>query len=387
MKIGILEIMPQGHYTLVDSVARIFGSSTNNEIFIFVNSDDENQINHLLKLNMYLQIISKNKNESLPEFFSKIIKAKLDVLYIITLEKYFNEVLKINFNCQVNLFIHNIDEWFQNYFLDSISFLVQNFSFEKKFFYHLKTKLLYPHLKRQLIKKLQKINHSFVVLNKNLKIELSKFVNENYIEVIPFSVYDSNLKDNSIQNKLIRVCIPGMISQFRRDYFSLLKLLESDIEFYRKNFEFDLLGGISVHDLGNEIIEASDKLIKLGMNIIYYNNQLVPVNEFDIQLSKADIILGNMNVVLSKQSSYGKTKDSGIIFTMIRAAKPGILPKEYLLIDELKSSTLIFDNYKHLDEILRELYFNKNKLLNLKQEAKKNSHQFEPKNIYESIMR
>jgi hypothetical protein len=70
---------------------------------------------------------------------------------------------------------------------------------------------------------------------------------------------------------------------------------------------------------------------------------------------------------------------------MIRAAKPGILPSDYVLIDELKSSSLIYDDYSKLNFIIKNLVDNKGALHLLKKEAQKNSLLFNPYYIYKNL--
>lgn len=387
MKIGILEIMPIGHYTLVDSVARIFSSDNNNTTYILTHKQGAEVLAPLLTEMINLSILTLEQNQSLKAFFEKAKALKLDRLYIITLEKYFPEIYSYNFDCPIYLFIHNIESWFQvnlNYRLYNF---LKNFSFTPKVFYYLKSSFIYPSQRQKIISKVYKSAGKFVVLNKIIKKELSKFVKDDLIDVIPFSVYNKNLKDTSSNNSSLRICIPGMVSITRRDYISLFKIIESDIEFFRDKVQIDLLGGISSAEQGEKIIEYAKKLISNGIKIIYYKKQLVPLSEFDQQLTKADIILGNMHVVQNKFSKYGKTKESGIIFTMIRCGKPGLLPIEYSLIDELESSTIIFKDYEDLSKIIRDLIHEPEKINQLKEEALKNSHKFEPGLILNEIIK
>ena len=69
------------------------------------------------------------------------------------------------------------------------------------------------------------------------------------------------------------------------------------------------------------------------------------MEDYDTKLVQADLILGNLNVSVNKYSTYGKTKESGTAFAMIRVAKPGLLPLAYQTMDELKSSTINFKSY------------------------------------------
>ena len=109
------------------------------------------------------------------------------------------------------------------------------------------------------------------------------------------------------------------------------------------------------------------------------------MKEFDDNLSKADIILGNMHLQQGANSIYGKTKETGIIFTMIKAAKPGILPVDYPCDDNLKSSVLTFKNYSDIVRILEHLYNHRNELAILQVKALENALKFTPLSIYSKL--
>jgi hypothetical protein len=386
MKVGIMEIMPQGHYTLVDSIARIYSSDKNNQVIIFTHNKASHVFNSLLKEKPEnIRLMIKEENDSFESFFAQINDQKPDLVFIVTLERYFDHIYNFRFNYPIHLFIHNIDAWFQTSLKFSVYNFLRTFTLSAKLIYYFKVAFIYPVWRKKIINKLLNNNGRFVVLNKILKEELKKFVNKDLIEVIPFSVYNNKLKDNSVNNISLRVCIPGMVSQVRRDYFSVLNLLQKNIDIYIGKIELDLLGGIVPEEEGDEIIKQAERLTRNGLKVYFYKKSLVPIDEFDEQLTKADVILGNMNVIVNKYSKYGQTKETGTTFTMVRTAKPGILPANYALIDELHSSTLVFNDYPHLDNILKDLIINKDKLSLLKSEALKNSQFFEPIYLYNNI--
>lgn len=386
MRIGILEIMPQGHYPLVDSLARIYSSSKGNECIIFTHKiGAENLVPLLNEKIRDIKVIIKEDEETFESFFTKINKFSPEVIFIVTLEKYFSDVFKFNFICPLHLFIHNIDAWFQINLSYNVYNFIKEFTLSSRIIYNFKVNFIYPKWRRKLINQIIVNNGRFVVLNTILKKELKNYINGNIIDVIPFSVYNKDLQDRSNDNKCLRVCIPGIVSQVRRDYLSILDLLENEAIAFNNKIELVLLGPVVEPKVGRNIIKRAIKLNSKGIKIHYYNEHFISFPEFDKQLAKADIILGNMNVILNKYSQYGKTKETGITSAMIRAAKPGILPKSYALIDALKSSTLVYGNYSELKNILKDLIENKEKILSLKMEAQNNSLLFDPEFIYEKI--
>lgn len=387
MKIGILEIMPYGHYTLVDSVVRIYASDSNNQIYLFIHKNGEHNIKKLVStFESQIRVIIWDGISSLKELFNAVNENELDKVFMITFEKFFKEFYSFKFDSELNIFIHNVDEWFYTNLKYTLYHLLKNISSYNEFIYRIKLNILYKKYKKKIVKRLLKNNGRFVVLNPFIKRELTKYLPENRVDVIPFSIYNDSLIDKSGNNKLFKICIPGMISETRRDYYSVLKLIEENLDFFSKNIEVELLGGIAYKEGGGNILQIIKKLVNKGAKIIYHEKPNVPINEFDAQLATCDIILGNIIVSVDKYSKYGKTKETGVPFTMIRAAKPGILPADYNVIEEVESSTIRFTNYTELKELLFDLINQKDKVNSLKQEAIKNSQKLSPKKLYHALM-
>jgi hypothetical protein len=120
------------------------------------------------------------------------------------------------------------------------------------------------------------------------------------------------------------------------------------------------------------------------MNAMYERLQEV-IKQYDKELALSDIILGNMNVVLNRHSQYGRTKETGLPFAMIKAAKPGILPDNYPVPEEIISSTIRYESYDHLGKILTGLIKDRQAVTDLQKMALENSYFFSPGNIYKQI--
>jgi hypothetical protein len=378
--------MPVGHYTLVDSIVRIYLSDPGNSSIIFTNQYGAGVLAPLadeMKGRVAIEVLKDQ--QKIGDFLNGINQFNLDKIYVVTLDKYFNSFLHFNTNSKLVLFIHNVEDWFRiNIFILAYRFF-KSFRISASLIYNFKVCFLYPFGKKKLIKKIKKDNNKLAVLNTNIKAELEKYFDSARIEVLPFSVYNPDIRDESGNNQYIRICIPGMVDSVRRDYMSVLKIFEQEADLFKEVFELELLGGIAHNVGGDEIIKYAVKLIAKGLRIIYYNKSYMPLQEFDAKLAKADVILGNMNVVINKFSSYGKTKESGIAYTMIRVAKPGILPESYPMPIELQSSTVTFNSNDDLKSVLKNLAKNKEILNILTSEALKNSLNFAPSSILKNI--
>ncbi len=151
----------------------------------------------------------------------------------------------------------------------------------------------------------------------------------------------------------------------------------------------DFLGGVQWGNHLNDprlILEKIDHLNRDGFSIIVHNVKFIPPLEYDRELSISDIILGNMNVVLNKYSEYGKTKETGLPFAMIKAAKPGILPDNYPVPGEICTSTLLYHSFEDLGRILAGLINDRQSVKDLQEKALINSKHFSPEIIYNQLI-
>ncbi len=371
MEIGVFEFADPGHFTLLDSVARIFSSSEKNRVVLHTSQNHQSKCTQLIqklqRLNLTIDSIESPSN--------------IQLAVIITPDHQLDKTFQIVSDYPTWMFIHNIDDWFDLTLSKTLrqtsSALIKDKN-PRLAYYLFKRAIKGNRIKKQIIQQqLATENAHFLVLNEDLKTELSSFVPVAKIKIIPFSVYDPELKDMSHQNERVRICIPGILSQKRRDYLSLFKVLESMPMSLLEKIEIDLLGGISptAGEQSDIVVKNAKRLIKNNYPIILREKAYIELDEFDIELSKADIILGNLNIDQGGGSRYGKTKESGIPFTMIRAAKPGIMPAEYSVLQELRTSTQTFKDYSELKSIFDELT-NLELLNKLKEEAKINSQKF-----------
>jgi hypothetical protein len=157
-----------------------------------------------------------------------------------------------------------------------------------------------------------------------------------------------------------------------------LNVFEKLFEKYEKKISLHVLGK-PVGKGGNSIIQRCEKLKNKGYDISF-SKGFIPEEEYDRISSESDIIFSPLNVITKRDSGireiYGKTEGSALPFEAIQYCKPLIVPKEFIVIDKMKSSTLTYNSAEDLEKILSDLIENKNKLENLKKEACKNSDKF-----------
>ncbi|MEP6597432.1 MAG: hypothetical protein ABJA71_15875, partial [Ginsengibacter sp.] len=196
-----------------------------------------------------------------------------------------------------------------------------------------------------------------------------------------FAIYEY-MTDNSMINSKLRICVPGIVSNIRRDYDSLFKTLLSNAEKLKGKLTVDLLGYIHEEEL--HFVDTIKALQNNGIDMVYYLG-FVFGEKYDRSLSQADIILGNLRVEKNSAQKYGQTKESGTVYNMVRGAKPGLLPQNYPLDEEFHTSSLLFKDYDDLGKIILELASDSAKIDFLKQQAKNNSEQFSPASLYQLL--
>jgi hypothetical protein len=393
MTVAILEIAPHGHYTYVESIAKIYTSVPENKVLIFTNEKGKNNLQHIKNQQISLDITA-NTEGGYTTYFNQI--NNVDLLFVVTLEAYAKEPFRImqafektDFNCPICYVIHNLDFWFQQSLSDKIRNVFYKLTSFNDFTYRLKIYFHYTFINGKMIRKVKNSGGKFISLTGNLGRELTKYVGAENVAVVPFSFYDETIlkKYPRKPNPRFRICIPGYVSAFRRDYSSILNLFNQDKNhFLRDNIELDFLGGIPANEGGEDLKNEINDWISKGYKIKIYDKPAVGLEEFDKNLAQADLILGNMHIKQGANAAYGKSKESGIIFTMIKAAKVGLLPADYPVEDALKTSTLTFKSYSDITGILEKLVENRIYFQELEANALENSEKFRPLSIYHHLV-
>ncbi|MFP4059460.1 MAG: hypothetical protein ACOCW8_01430 [bacterium] len=380
MRIGIIELM-NSHYTLVDTLVQIFANDKNNQVEIFINQQLKEKIQYLEKREN-VTISCRQRNESITDFIQRINTYNPDIQFITTLESKLSAFLKLSHPDRSYLFIHNINNWTKKGWF---TFLKEAFQLNplqiRSFLILLKRAFLFPLYRKKILTRILNSGGRLIVLTEKLKEQLSEFYPPRKIHVIPYRVHDPEITDLSARNKKLRVCIPGLMNTRKRDYHSLIRMIQDNQEFYRKHVIFDLLGRFvnMERKQEKEIIYWIKELNEKGVEILYYQ-QYINSGLYDKHLAMADILLGNLYVHL-KDETYGITKETGVIFNMIYAGKPALLPADYQVDSSLEKGIIHYDNYKELDQVIMELRKTNVILNTLKTEAKTAAKAYTPEKI------
>jgi hypothetical protein len=385
MEIGLIELMPKGHYTLVNSIIQIYHTDPGNNIYVYTHHEGADLLRPLVGNLDHVYIVEKKADQKPADFFDRIAERRFDKLYIVTLDTFFSSICRLSTSSPLYLFVHNNENWFLLSPWHLIYRFFANVVRTKKLLYSLKVSFIHPFHRKKIRRQVINSKGKFVILNKLLRNDLIKYVDDEKIEVIPFSVFLPSEKKQKDQHRQLRICIPGLIDGSRRDYYSVFSCLESEKDFFRDRLELELLGGVA-DAKSSKILQEADRMNSLGFNIKYHAVPFIPFDEYNRVLENTDVILGNFYTVLNRYSKYGRTKETGVVYAMISAAKPGILPADYELMEELRSSTLQFDTYQHLSGLIKKLINDQEFLKTLKFEAEKNAEKFTPDCIYQTLL-
>jgi hypothetical protein len=386
MTIGIIELAEAGHFTYVESIAQVYLSAPDNKVIILTTPKGAKALAHLD--NPQLSVVEINPE--IPTVFDEIGRYDLNMAYIVTLEhtnkqgyRLIQSLLATNWRFPVNFVIHNIVFWTKSGILEKVRSVLYHTKGLNSAFYELKKTFWYGRNNSHLLKHIFNSNGKLVVLSHAVASELATHVGAGRVQVMPFSVYTGAIPDNSADNKKIRVCFPGYVSAVRRDYFSVLRFFKHPV--IRQHYTFDFLGGIAEHEGGAAVVIEAKHYQSMGADIYLYEKPSVGIVEFDEQLAKADLIFGNLHVQVGFNSTYGKSKESGLLFTMIKAAKPGMVPADYPVEPALITSNLTFNNYDEALQLLIKIAEQPTLLNALKEQALVGAREYAPESVLKKI--
>ncbi|WP_128331361.1 hypothetical protein [Apibacter sp. HY039] len=188
---------------------------------------------------------------------------------------------------------------------------------------------------------------AYAFLNENIKQHFS--TDEKKYITLPL-IYNKFNVEPSEQNK-INIVIPGEVSQSRRNYqlvFKLLKYLSP-----KQIMKFTFLGKIS-----DQSMLQSLHLLKKNRNNsveISYFRERIPQSEFDLTMNESHFVLCPLHKETQfylQKEIYGQTKASGNEADCISYGKIGIFPQHYPLSNW---NSLYYDSAENLKTILENL--------------------------------
>lgn len=173
---------------------------------------------------------------------------------------------------------------------------------------------------------------------------------QNHLKFLP--IYFNQFTSENSQQELIRIVVPGAVSQGRRDYYSFFEKLKN-FKDVNLSYEIIFLGKASGEELEylKQISNKTNQFIK-----IQYFEEKLKQQEFDKWMMKSDILycpIQTETEFFSIKEIYGKTKISGNIGDAIKYGKPAVFPTTYpsdleFIIEEKKDLQSQFSEVKNL---------------------------------------
>ena len=391
MLIGIFEVSEPNHYSAVNGLVKTYASDRNNEIIVYTLPSIQKALQENgLPENCRLEVL--DSNQSLKNLLNNAEKIEFDRIHICTIfDNYFEFG---NFKPQtkdVYFHVHQIEEWYNDNLDRAIKTLIpslknkdQNRQYSRIIARSVRDYLFYRPIRKKMLENFDRnYNLQLIVHSEGQKEALEEYNCQSPITIFPFAIYEG-MGDASTDNRKLRICIPGVITQAKRDYLSLFEVLEQNADVLKDRVDLYLLGYVTDREK-EEMGNAIDKLISTGYDVLYHDT-FVYGEEFDKAISNCDILLNNQFISKNSTEVYGKTKESGMIFNMLRAAKPGFLPKEYNVSQEFYNCTLFFDSYENLVELIKDLVNSPEKLSKLKNSAQELSNSYLPDSLYPRLV-
>jgi len=380
MRVGIVEVCEPNHYTAVSALAKTYLTDPNNSVIIFTTESIKP-----LFADLAIDIVTQKPDQDVAGYLSAIAGYPLDRIHINTISRYYKEFAQTNWQHNIYFTVHNIDIWYDNPVQKRLKTLLYDYRASHA---GLKGPLIIfikdfwrQRFRDAFVKQLLKKEYKILVYSQSQKRHLEKYVDERRILAFPFCLY-TLFEDLSESNTTLRLCIPGSVTNQRRNYSELFESLKRNLSAIKFDITIDLLGYIPKDQ--RFLIDEIESLKSLGFAIIY-NEAFISTEEFDERLSHCDLILGNLKVQMNVFRKYGETKETGVTFNMIKSGKPGILPGEYPVDEELKNICLFFDGYVDLCNLIKVLVADKQTVKTLKARAKDLVKNYQPENLYKQL--
>jgi hypothetical protein len=391
MRIAIIEVSEPNHYSAVNGLIKTYSSIQTNQVIVYTLPSikvalEENG------LPSNASIVTLSDRQSPARLLASIEQTKFDRIHICTIFDNFTEFSQFKPNAQaIFLHIHQCEEWYNDTLNRAIKNLFLNLKYKdqnRKYHRIIARSLIdlfvfRPQRKKIIANYNANYKFSLIVHSKGQQETLLKYSCRHPIIVFPFAIYEG-MADAALPGQPLKICIPGIISQAKRDYLGLFESLKAHRNGLQEKISLHLLGYISDREK-DEMQRAISALVAFGYKVVYHQS-FVYGEEFDQAIASCDLLLNNQFISKNNTEVYGKTKESGMIFNMLRAAKPGLLPRQYQVSQEFHDSTVFFDDYGDLIQAIEMLARDRKLLNDLSTSAKQLSERYLPDNLYPRLV-
>ena len=299
IEIGILEI--RRHIPVLHTFCKIC-KTKNTNVTIFTTADLFSRLETYLIDKNNFNFVIKEKNESIHHFLKRvkiICNKKIDLLFINTIhETIFDliEYLSFDIKSKTILVVHHANAWLRPKLVLNIKHILR--TIDTNFSSVLIKKFIFP--------KFDAINVIYSPVKDHI-ITNMRFDKE--IFTIPTSIFEDKVyiskeKDNS----KLRVVIPGLIQEHRKDFTTIFPAFENLFKRHREKLRLCVLG-MPVGRYGERVLKKFKEMKKEKYEIILFDN-FVKDDIFDKELKQSDIILTPMKIKTRAdndiEEEYGK---------------------------------------------------------------------------------
>lgn len=273
-------------------------------------------VNYFLSEKIKKQIVTKDEvvySSDSSRILDQLAMHSYDLVIIGTVHRYFNTFLAITMQYKSAVIVHNL-----NFSKISKGKLIQNI-IKKDIVYRLK-----------LWWKEGLINAPKVYENAHQLLVLDEEINSTKYKFLPLFFTKKFQKNNS---EVVKIVIPGGVSQARRDYKHIISTLQKFEANCKKSnggklLEFIFLGKAQGEEL-KEIIHLERSLEYI--NITYFKER-ISASIFDKYMQNADVLwcpIQRETEFFSQKEIYGKTKMTGNLGDAIKFGKMAVFPSQY----------------------------------------------------------
>ena len=359
MVVGIQETE---HFESVYPVIRLFDNGSN-QLFLFVPRSTYLRLQDLLKedCHRYSWVIQE-PGESTFTFCEKIFRTvkahSISLLYLNTVSKHhlFYAWMISRLRLEVILTVHNVNCLFRPLFS------------------------LHPRLLLQFLGKkwLTGQIRQFNTISSTVQPALEQCAGAGKkVWTIPGAVFEKPQSRVSPEG-IWSIVVPGTLDKKRRNYDHVFDLLDAYADL---PIHITLLGGGADEIAGEIRKRASDYRGRLT----FYTDETVHQDEYDRVLQNAHLIwipaVIHTAICGSIPEQYGITKSSGVIFDIIKHAKPFLYYQELVIPSALRSSGLAYSGIPAIREAIERLMNNPDLYFKMEAKAADNSQHFTVSNI------
>jgi len=380
INIGILET--HFHIKYLYTMMRIC-KTKNTRVTVFTTHEIYERIQTYLEKTQDYEIILKKTDETENNYLKRVeqlCNQKIDLLFINTIQTSLKDAphyIRFKPRSKMILTIHMVNHWLKAKFGFNI----------KNIFRSMDATLSILLIRTSILPKFNAITVIYPPIKEFIQQQTSY---KKPVYTLPFNFYDETKKIPQTKKKnTINIVLPGLIEEHRRDYAMTLQVFEKIFKKYNKKITLDILGK-PVGKHGKKIIEKCKQLKEKGYNI-EYSTSFIQENEYNQRIQQADIIFSPLKIINKRDTgiveTYGTTEGSALPYEAVQYNKPLIVPEDFRIIKQLKTSTLTYKTADDLEKLLQELIGNEDKLKNLKKQAEKNSKYFSLETVQEYFTR